>query len=93
MPELVALGTAGGQSNPFTVAEGETKVVKLKSSAPPLIPPGVVGQVQYEAGGQYYNFGDKGTLSGSNPAVALDVPGTYRLKLGRSESAVGAHLD
>lgn len=74
---IIAIGTTNATSTPFTVAAGETVGVMLVSSVSGFVVPGATAQVQAQtAGGQYVTLAE---LVASDPAVAINAPGTYRI--------------
>jgi hypothetical protein len=82
LAELLATGaTAGTNSDPFTLAEGESATLYLKDAAGPSLPNEARVDIQYaDAAGQYYPIGGNlGSLTPNSPPITISGAGTFRV--------------
>lgn len=88
MPELLSIANTELASADFTLAAGESATLNLKATATPVLPDGLVVDVQIKSGTDYFTFGG---LSSARPVQVLQAPGTFRVL--RRASVAGCGVD
>lgn len=85
--EILAAGTAAADSTDVTVTAGIPVTVFLKAGTSAPIASDADFDVKLKSVGSTYHT--IGKLTGKNPAVVIDGPGTYRISRLSASSAVG----
>lgn len=86
MAEIIASGTTTSASSDFTVTDGASATLFLKTTSGAAVPPGAQALVQIKSGSNYFTIG---RLTDSEPIQVLRAAGTFRVQRQASTEAFG----
>lgn len=85
--EILATGTAAGDSTDVVVAAGTPVTVFLKAATSIPVPSDALAEVKVKSVGLTYHT--IGVLTGKQPALVIDGPGTYQVSRIAGTAAFG----
>lgn len=77
MAELIASGTADANSADFTLTDGQSATLFLKTATGAPVAPAAQARIQVKSGSNYFTVG---RLTQSDPMLVLRAAGTFRVQ-------------